>query len=91
MKKNITRIGTIATMIILLYCAYWLGFTRSELMTEVKAVEAVADVMIDNYIDTRSEEYFNNYIDMRTVIDFEATEHGLQLYTVDGNGYYWER
>ena len=32
-----------------------------------------------------------NYLDMRTVTDFEATETGLMLYTQDGSGYYWER
>lgn len=47
--------------------------------------------MPDRYIDTTSEEFYNNYIDMRTVIDFKSTESGLQLYTADGNGYYWER
>lgn len=31
------------------------------------------------------------YLDMSTVIDFVATEEGLQLYTSDGNGYYLER
>ena len=30
-------------------------------------------------------------IDMQTVIDFDATETGLYLYTNDGNGYYWEK
>ena len=32
-----------------------------------------------------------NYINMETVTDFEATETGLMLYTQDGSGYYWER
>ena len=33
----------------------------------------------------------NNYIDINNVIDFDATETNLQLYTFDGNIYYWER
>lgn len=32
-----------------------------------------------------------NYINMETVTDFDATETGLMLYTQDGSGYYWER
>lgn len=38
-----------------------------------------------------TEEYNNNFVDMRTVSDFETTENGLWLYTNDGNCYYWER
>lgn len=38
-----------------------------------------------------TEEYNNNFVDMRTVSDFETTENGLQLYTNDGNCYFWER
>lgn len=30
------------------------------------------------------------WLDMRTVVDYEANDTGLQLYTDDGNGYYWE-
>ena len=32
-----------------------------------------------------------NYLDMETIVDFDATETGLMLYTQDGFGYYWER
>ena len=32
-----------------------------------------------------------NYINMETVVDFDATETGLMLYTSDGSGYYWEK
>lgn len=32
-----------------------------------------------------------NYLNMETVVDFDATETGLMLYTSDGSGYYWER
>lgn len=35
--------------------------------------------------------YDSDYFDMSTVVDFVATEDGLQLYTADGCGYYWER
>ena len=32
-----------------------------------------------------------NYLNMETVTDFDATETGLMLYTSNGDGYYWER
>ena len=32
-----------------------------------------------------------NYLNMENVVDFNATETGLMLYTQDGSGYYWER
>ena len=32
-----------------------------------------------------------NYINMESVIDFDATETGLMLSTANGDGYYWER
>lgn len=32
-----------------------------------------------------------NYINMESVVDFDATETGLMLYTSDGSGYYWKR
>lgn len=32
-----------------------------------------------------------NYLNMETVVDFDATETGLMLYTANGDGYYWER
>ena len=42
-------------------------------------------------MDSISEEFKNNYVDMRNVTDFETDGNGLQLYCNDGNGYYWER
>lgn len=30
------------------------------------------------------------YLNMETIIDYNATDTGLMLYTADGNGYYWE-
>lgn len=32
-----------------------------------------------------------NYLNMESITDFDATETGLMLYTQDGSGYYWER
>lgn len=38
-----------------------------------------------------TEEYKNNFVDIRQVTDFSTTENSLQLYLEDGRGYYWER
>ena len=91
MKRTLKAIGTIGAITILLFCAYLLGTTQAKTITEVQTIEKVVEVVPTNYIDTTSDEFFNNYIDMRTVSDFEATEAGLMLYINDGNGYYWER
>ena len=32
----------------------------------------------------------SNFIDMNMVVDFVATEYGLQIYFIDGSGYWWE-
>ena len=46
--------------------------------------------MPDGFIDTRPEEFQDNYIDMRSVVDFDVSEYGLQLYCEDGTGYWLE-
>ena len=38
-----------------------------------------------------TEDFINNFVNMRQVVDFSNTENGLQLYMSDGSGYYWER
>lgn len=68
--------------------AFFVGktcFPKTEIRTET--VETIPD----GYIDTRSEEFLNNYVDMRQVRDFTASESGLQLYISDGSGFYWEK
>lgn len=35
-----------------------------------------------------TEDCQNNFVDMQSVVDFYATENGLQLYFEDGTGYY---
>ena len=91
MKKSINIIGIIAAIGIMLVLAYWLGTTQAETVTEIKEVEKVVEVVPDGYVDTTSDEFYNNFVDMRQVIDFTATENRLQLYFDDGSGYYWER
>lgn len=88
MKKTFKAIATISTMGIMLIYAYLLGTTQAETVTEVQTVIEEKEVIPEEYIDTASETFKENYIDMRMVIDYTATEDGLQLYFVDGTGYY---
>lgn len=88
MKKMII---TLALFVVVAVSSFILGTTQAKTVTEVKEVEKIVEVMPNGYIDTTTDEFFNNYIDMRTVTDFETNGNGLQLYTNDGNGYYWEK
>ena len=97
MKKSIRTIGIIATMGILLVSSYLLGTTQTGTITEIQTVtetreiEKPVEVVPDGFIDTSSAEFQDNYIDMRSVIDFSVSEYGLQLYFEDGTGYWLER
>ena len=82
-KKIIVATLFIATTI----SAYFVGTTQ----TETETVTETLEVIPDGYINTNSEEFQNDYINMNDVVDFEATDSGLMLYTNDGTGYYWER
>ena len=88
MKKKIL---TITLFAVVAAGSFLLGITHAK--TEVKTIEVerIVEVIPNGYIDTTTDDFFNNYVDMRTVVNFEASENGLQLYTNDGNGYYWER
>lgn len=90
MKKTIKTIGIIVTTGIIVLGSYLVGATQAETITEVKTVIEEKEVVPDGYIDTKSEEFINNYVDMRKVTYFEV-EDGLQLYYENGSGYYWER
>lgn len=81
MKKKIKTTVIIVTMGIMLVCAYLLGTTQTK----------TAETVPDNYVDTLSYDFYNNYVDMRQVTDFVSNDEGLQLYLSDGNSYYWER
>lgn len=86
MKKSIKVIGIIAIMGIVLVGAYLLGTTQAETITEIQAVAETREVIPDGYIP-----FNDDLVDMNTIIDFSATEYGLQLYFEDGSGYFWER
>lgn len=82
------RIAYIAVTTALTLGAFFVGktcFPKTEIRTET--VETIPD----GYVNTESEEFLNNYVDMRQVVDFTASENGLQLYMSDGSGYYWEK
>lgn len=89
MKKSIKTIGTFAAIAVMLICAYLLGTTQAETVTEIREVKKVVEVVPDGYINMESDEFKENYIDMRKVTYFEVVD-GLQLYFEDGSGYYWE-
>lgn len=86
MKKTFKAIGIITVMGIMLVLAYLLGTTQAETIKEVPTVTEIRKVVPDGYILLHDD-----IVDMNTVIDFSATEYGLQLYFEDGTGYYWER
>ena len=97
MKKSIKAIGAISIIGIMMILSYWLGTTQAETITEIQTVtetmetEKIVEVVPDGYIDSESADFQENYIDMRTVIDFDVNEDGLQLYFMDGTGYWLER
>lgn len=86
MKKSIKAIGTITTITIMLVSAYLLGTAQAETITKVQTVTEIREIIPDGYIPLD-----DNIVDMDSVIDFSATEYGLQLYFEDGTGYYLER
>ena len=86
MKKTFKAIGIIATMGIMIACAYLLGTTQAETITEIQTVTETREVVPDGYIP-----FNDDIVDMNTIVDFTATEYGLQLYFEDGSGYFWER
>ena len=94
MKCKIVRTITTIGMII---GAYLLGTSQAEIITDVQTVtqvqevEKLIEVIPDGYIDTNSDDFYNNFIDMRDVADFVVNGDSLQLYLYDGNYYYWER
>lgn len=86
MKKTFKAINIIATMGVMLVCAYLLGTTQAETITEVQTVTETKEIIPDGYIPLN-----DNIVDMGAVIDFSTTEYGLQLYFEDGSGYFLER
>ena len=96
MKKIIKTIKTIVIMgIVLLFGAAYTEITvyaqtmnDVQVRTEANKIEMIAEVQLDGYGDIQSEQFYNNFVDMCSVIGFAGTNEGLQLYFNDGTGYY---
>lgn len=59
---------------------------RKDIITMIAiSVSLFLGVLIGTKINT------NDSLNLNTVVDFEATEDGLMLYTQDGSGYYLEK
>ncbi|NBJ95670.1 hypothetical protein [Parablautia muri] len=86
MGKSFRIIGVIAAIGITMMLSYLLGTTQAETITEIQTVTETREVVPDGYIP-----FNDDIVDMNTIVDFTATEYGLQLYFEDGTGYYWER
>ena len=90
MKKTFYIITLLAVGI----TAYFAGFTAKTGTAEASnnsiAIEKNIEITQDRLIDTESEEFKENYIDLRTVTGYSGTDISLMLYTDDGNGYYLE-
>lgn len=89
MKRTIKTIATVATVEIMLVCAYLLGTTQAETVTEIREIEKTVEVVPNGYIDTTSEEFQKELCRHTESVYFEVVD-GLQLYYEDGSGYYWE-
>ena len=86
MKKTLKSIGIIVTIGIMMILSYWLGTTQAETITEIRTVTETREVIPDGYIPLN-----DNLVDMDAVVDFSASEYGLQLYFEDGTGFWFER
>ncbi len=80
MRKNIGKIIAYASIGTMFIGSYFFGTTQAK-------TEKIPYIP-DGYIDTKSDEFLENYVDMRKVVCWEAND-GLQLYYDDGSGYYY--
>lgn len=80
-KKVIMTVALVMVAIV----SYLVGTTQSSIITEAR------EVVPDGYINTETEDFKNNFVDMRQVTGFSANDGRLYLYMIDGSGYYWER
>lgn len=87
MKKTFYIITLLAVGII----AYFTGETGTRNTVEISGrSEAQFYTIPDGYIDMDSDEFKENYIDLRTITGYSGTETVLMLYTDNGCGYYLE-
>lgn len=65
-------------------------FGLKDVATQYNADNTRSYVDIMSHLQDETEERMENFVDMRSVVDFDATDNGLQLYFEDGTGYYIE-
>lgn len=79
-------IKTIVTVSFIMICVCLFG--------SIKVSAAEPSPEFETVVDTGSNADIpldDNIVDMDTVVDFTASEYGLQLYFADGTGYFLER
>lgn len=61
-----------------------------DVATQYNADNTLSYTDILSELPDETADFQENFIDMRSVVDFSAAENGLQLYLDDGTGYYLE-
>ena len=90
MKKKLFNLFLVTMAALELYACFN-PVTEAQEAEASETVTETLEVIPDGYINTNSEEFYNNYVNMNDVVDFEATDAGLMLHFSDGTGYWWER
>lgn len=72
------------TVIALIIIAYIVGTMQISWHTIVIEKETIKTV------EKLPDDFTDNYIDLRTVVDYVNTDDGLLLHTSSGDGYYLE-
>lgn len=89
--KNIKRALYIITLLAIGAGVYFTGAIGAGSTIEVAGrTESQVESIPEGFIDMNSDEFKENYIDLRTVTGYSGTETGLMLYTDNGCGYYLE-
>lgn len=93
MKKRVLKntIGKIVIMGTMIAVSYGAGIHHSNVLENKEDDSRIIEAIPNGYINAESKEFQKYYVDMREVIDFMASDDGLQLYYEDGSGYWWER
>lgn len=95
MKKKLFNLFLVAMAALEVYACFnpptEAEATEAQTTEASETVTETLEVIPDGYINTNSEEFYNNYVNMNDVVDFEATDAGLMLHFSDGTGYWWEK
>lgn len=66
-------------------------FALKDVATQYNADNTRSYKDIMSHLPDETEERNENFVDMRSVVDFATDDNGLYLYFEDGTGYYLER